>query len=45
MNKMLLRKSLLIVAIVLAAGLVLLRRPLSLGLDLRGGQPDPPGQC
>jgi protein-export membrane protein SecD len=37
MNKTLLRKSLLIVAIVLAAGLVLLRRPLSLGLDLRGG--------
>jgi preprotein translocase subunit SecD len=37
MNKTLIHKSLLIVAIVLAAGLVLLRRPLSLGLDLRGG--------
>ena len=37
MNKALLRKSLLIVAIVLAAALDLLRRPLSLGLDLRGG--------
>jgi len=37
MNKMLLRKSLLIVAIAVAAVLVLLRKPLSLGLDLRGG--------
>jgi|KBSMisStandDraft_5_1062788.scaffolds.fasta_scaffold01820_7 preprotein translocase subunit SecD len=37
MNKTLVRKSLLIVAIALAAALVLLRRPLSLGLDLRGG--------
>jgi preprotein translocase subunit SecD len=37
MNKTLLRKSLLIVTIALAAALVLLRRPLSLGLDLRGG--------
>jgi len=37
MNKTLLRKSLLIVAIAVAAALVLLRRPLSLGLDLRGG--------
>ena len=37
MNKTLLRKSLLIVAIVLAASLVLIRRPLRLGLDLRGG--------
>jgi preprotein translocase subunit SecD len=37
MNKTLLRKSLLIFVIVLAAIFVLLRRPLSLGLDLRGG--------
>jgi preprotein translocase subunit SecD len=37
MNKTLLRKSLLIVAIALAPAVVLLRRPLSLGLDLRGG--------
>jgi preprotein translocase subunit SecD len=37
MRKTLIRKSLLIVAIALAAALVLLRRPLSLGLDLRGG--------
>ena len=37
MNKTHLRKSLLIVAITIAAVLVLLRRPLSLGLDLRGG--------
>jgi preprotein translocase subunit SecD len=37
MNKTLLRKSLLIVAIALAAALVLLRKPLRLGLDLRGG--------
>jgi preprotein translocase subunit SecF len=37
MNKTLLRKSLLMVAIALAAALILLRRPLSLGLDLRGG--------
>jgi preprotein translocase subunit SecD len=37
MRKALIRKSLLIVAIALAAALVLLRRPLSLGLDLRGG--------
>jgi len=37
MNKALLRKTLLIVAIALAAALVMLRRPLSLGLDLRGG--------
>jgi preprotein translocase subunit SecD len=37
MNKTLVRKSLLIVAVALAAALVLLRRPLSLGLDLRGG--------
>jgi preprotein translocase subunit SecD len=37
MKKKLLRKSLLIVMVALAAVLVLLRRPLSLGLDLRGG--------
>lgn len=37
MNKPLVRKSLLIVAVALAAFLVLLRKPLSLGLDLRGG--------
>jgi preprotein translocase subunit SecD len=37
MNKTHLRKSLLIVAMTIAAVLVLLRRPLSLGLDLRGG--------
>jgi len=37
MNKTLVRKTLLIVAAALAAALVLLRRPLSLGLDLRGG--------
>jgi preprotein translocase subunit SecD len=37
LRKTLLRKSLLIVAIALVAALVLLRRPLSLGLDLRGG--------
>jgi preprotein translocase subunit SecD len=37
MNNTLLRKTLLIVAIALTAALVLLRRPLSLGLDLRGG--------
>lgn len=37
MNKTLIRKTLLIVAIALVAGFVLLRRPLRLGLDLRGG--------
>jgi preprotein translocase subunit SecD len=37
MSKTHVRKSLLIVAITIAAVLVLLRRPLSLGLDLRGG--------
>jgi len=37
MNKTLVRKSLFIVAIALAAAFVLLRRPLSLGLDLKGG--------
>lgn len=37
MSTTLFRKSLFIVAITLAAILLLLRRPLSLGLDLRGG--------
>lgn len=37
MNKTLIRKTLLIVAIALVAAFVLLRRPLRLGLDLRGG--------
>jgi len=37
MNKALFRKSLWIVAITIAAVLILLRRPLNLGLDLKGG--------
>jgi len=37
MNRTLIRKSLFIVAITLASVLIILREPLRLGLDLRGG--------
>ena len=37
MNRMLLRRSLLVLAVVLAAAFVIVRSPVRLGLDLRGG--------